>query len=166
MGPDANIMMREPSRNLSARRRIPRAGRFGSTARNAWAASLAFYRRIRRGLFLGFGLVLVVLGIIGLFLPVMPTTIFRILAAACFAKSNRRLEEWLVNHRHFGPHIREWRAHKSIRLSVKVFAIALMAGSVLFSILVLQLPRWAFVTALAMGAAMIALLLWIPTRRE
>jgi uncharacterized membrane protein YbaN (DUF454 family) len=165
MGPDADMMTREFRGNLPARSGLPRAGKDATTARNAWAASLGFYRRIRRGLFLGLGIMLVVIGIIGLFLPVMPTTVFMILAAACFAKSNRRLENWLVNHRHFGPHIREWRTHKSIRLSVKVFAIALMAGSILFSILVLQLPRWAIVTALAMGAAMITLLLWIPTRR-
>jgi uncharacterized membrane protein YbaN (DUF454 family) len=165
MGSDAETMTRELRRNRPARLRPRHAGAFAGKMRPLWAAFLAFYRRIRRGLFLGLGVLFVILGVIGLFVPVMPTTVFMILAAACFAKSNRRLEQWLVNHRHFGPHIRDWRAHKSIRLSVKVVAIVLMGGSLLFSFFVLQLPFWALVAAGAMGVAMVGVLLWIPTRR-
>ncbi len=48
------------------------------------------------------GFVLLGLGIVGAFLPLMPTTIFVILAAACFARSNKRIETWLLSHKRFG----------------------------------------------------------------
>lgn len=79
------------------------------------------------------GLVLVALGIIGAFLPLMPTTIFLILAAWCFARSSPRLETWLLNHRQFGPTLRAWRESGAIARPAKIMACSGMAvGFILF----------------------------------
>lgn len=81
------------------------------------------------------GLLLLVLGIIGAFLPLMPTTIFVILAAWCFGRSSARLEAWLLNHKHFGPAITAWRREGAISRRSKALACTGMAlGFVLFLI--------------------------------
>lgn len=86
-----------------------------------------------RGVFLVLGLFFVGLGIVGAFLPVLPTTPFMILAAACFARSSIRLEAWLLNHKRFGPLLREWRARGAIPRRAKYAALfGTMAGYALF----------------------------------
>jgi len=91
-------------------------------------------RMVRFG-YLVAGFTLLALGIIGAFLPLMPTTIFVILAAGCFARSNRRIEAWLLNHRSFGPTIKAWRAEGAISRRGKTLACSGMAlGYVLFLI--------------------------------
>lgn len=73
------------------------------------------------------GLFLVALGVIGIVLPVMPTTIFLILAAGAFARSSPRLEAWLVGHPLLGPPIRRWRETGAIAPKAKVMAVGGMA---------------------------------------
>ncbi|OOG25155.1 hypothetical protein B1C78_06985 [Thioalkalivibrio denitrificans] len=70
------------------------------------------------------------LGIIGAFLPVMPTTPFLLVAVWAFSKSSPRLEQWLLNHPRFGPTLRDWHEHGAIGRGVKVVAITAMAASV------------------------------------
>ncbi|WP_157019548.1 YbaN family protein [Mesorhizobium xinjiangense] len=77
-----------------------------------------------RAVFLALGLVFVGLGFVGAFLPVLPTTPFLILAAACFARSSQRLESWLLEHRRFGPVLREWRLRGAIPRKAKLMALA------------------------------------------
>ena len=81
------------------------------------------------------GFVCLGLGIIGAFLPLMPTTIFIILAAGCFARSNQRVETWLLANERFGPMIRAWRAGRAIPRRGKVMAgIGMVVGYALFLI--------------------------------
>ncbi len=68
----------------------------------------------------------VVLGVIGIFLPVLPTTPFLLLAAACFMRSSKRFYLWLVNHRRLGPWIVDYLQGEGIPLKAKVYAISLM----------------------------------------
>src|SRR5690242_16422346 len=82
-----------------------------------------------RPLYVAAGVGLTGLGIIGAFIPVMPTTIFLILAAACFARSSPRLEAWLINHPKWGPSIRAWRENGAIPRRIKLIAIGSMAVS-------------------------------------
>lgn len=70
------------------------------------------------------GWVMVALGVIGAVTPLLPTTIFLILAAACFARSSPRLETWLLDHPTFGRSLRNWRASGSIPRSAKAMACA------------------------------------------
>ncbi len=89
--------------------------------------------RLMRGVYLILGIGFVVLGFIGAFLPVLPTTPFLILAAACFARSSPRLENWLLQHPQFGPLLRNWRERGAIPVKAKLMALGGMAiGFALF----------------------------------
>lgn len=66
------------------------------------------------------------LGVVGIFLPVLPTTPFLLLAAACYARSSRRFYCWLLNNRWFGVYIKNYRQKKGMPLKVKLLTVALL----------------------------------------
>jgi hypothetical protein len=78
------------------------------------------------------GWISLILGIIGIFLPLLPTTPFVLLSAYCFSKSSERLHSWLINQPRLGPMIQHWEQHGSISQGAKVTATALIVS--LFSI--------------------------------
>ncbi|MFZ2302748.1 MAG: YbaN family protein [Gallionella sp.] len=88
--------------------------------------------------FAALGTLFLLLGIVGAFLPVLPTTPFLLLATACYARSSRRFYNWLMNHPAFGPLIIEWRTYRSIPWRIKLVAVATMVvtfgSSILFVI--------------------------------
>lgn len=79
-----------------------------------------------RYVLLAIGWLSVALGVIGIFIPVLPTTPFLLLAAACFMRSSKRFYLWLVNHRQLGPWIVDYLEGQGIPLKGKVYAISLM----------------------------------------
>ncbi len=83
-------------------------------------------RSVRVG-WLVLGLVFVGLGFIGVVTPLMPTTIFLILAAGCFTRSSPRLEAWLLDHPRFGAALRSWRAEGAVPRRAKIAACIGMA---------------------------------------
>ena len=86
-------------------------------------------RSLRKGLFISAGVLLVGLATAGIFLPLLPTTPFLLLAAACFIRSSDRLYRWLVTHKWFGPYIRNYREHKAITRRAKVVILLLLWGT-------------------------------------
>jgi len=80
----------------------------------------------KRILFISLGTFFVALGVLGIFLPVLPTTPFLLIAAALYARSSQRFYDWLVNNRFFGKYIKNYREGKGIPVKVKVFAITLL----------------------------------------
>ena len=80
-----------------------------------------------------------ILGIIGIFLPLLPTTPFVLLSAYCFSRSSERLHSWLINQPHLGPIIQNWEKHGSISQDAKVTATVLMIVLLSFSIVLLSL---------------------------
>lgn len=72
------------------------------------------------------GCLAVVLGILGIFLPLLPTTPFLLLAAACFFRSSPRLYNWLISHKRMGPYIRNFREHRAIPLKAKVISVSMV----------------------------------------
>ncbi|WP_141732147.1 YbaN family protein [Oligoflexus tunisiensis] len=70
-----------------------------------------------------------VLGFIGVFIPIMPTMPFVLLAAVCFARSSPRFYNWLMNHQWFGPSLRDWKTTGGIRRKVKILAITVLVIS-------------------------------------
>ncbi len=88
------------------------------------------------------GIILVALAIVGIFLPLLPTTPFLLLALACFSKSSDRLHNWLIEHNTLGPLIRHWHETRSMPRKAKVIAIcaiALTGGVSLYCIDTLKL---------------------------
>ncbi len=73
------------------------------------------------------------LGTLGIFLPLLPTVPFYLLAAFGFSKSSSKLHKWLLNHKVFGPDIKDWNQRRVIRRRAKIMAISAMIGSVLLA---------------------------------
>ncbi len=88
---------------------------------------LPAHPRLARWTWLVLGLSCVALGFVGAFVPLMPTTVFLIMAAACFARSSPRLEAWLLNHPRFAPTLRAWRRDRAIPPIAKLMACGGMA---------------------------------------
>ncbi len=81
---------------------------------------------VYRLVLIGLGFIFVGLGVVGIFVPGLPTTPFLLLAAACFARSSKKFYNWLLNHRIFGPYIKNYREHKAITLRGKIISLSLM----------------------------------------
>ena len=107
------------------------------------------------------GLFLTGLGLVGAVVPLLPTTIFLILAAACFARSSPRLEAKILNHPKFGPFVRDWRDRGAIPLRGKLFAMGGMAGG--YAVFAYA-ARPELALALGVAAAMALIAAWIWTR--
>jgi hypothetical protein len=117
-----------------------------------------------RVLFLIAGSACVALGVIGLFLPLLPTTPFLLLAAACYARGSRRFYDWLLANRTFGPLIHEWRTHRSIPYKTKLSAIALMSATLGVSIVFFVEPVWLKLLLTAMGVGLAIWMYRMPSR--
>ncbi len=117
-----------------------------------------------RGALIAAGLLFVGLGVIGVFVPLLPTTPFMLLAAACFARSSRRFHDWLLANRTFGPLIYEWRRYRSIPLRTKIMAIALMAFTLGASIVFFIKPLWLRIALALFGLGLALWLYRIPSR--
>ncbi|PKO20017.1 DUF454 domain-containing protein [candidate division BRC1 bacterium HGW-BRC1-1] len=120
-----------------------------------------------RWIFLGLGWTNVALGVIGAFLPVMPTTIFMLMAMGCFARSSPRLERWLLDHPRFGPSIRDWRNDRSMSLKHKVIAVGsmLVSGGIMMGFLG-KVPVWIIAIGLVVIAVGVGFVLTRKTRVE
>lgn len=88
---------------------------------------------MRKYLLIVAGLVSLALGIIGIFLPILPTTCFLLLSTYCFARSSPRLHGWLLNHRWLGPRIRLYMEHHAVTFRTKVVALATLWTSIILS---------------------------------
>jgi uncharacterized membrane protein YbaN (DUF454 family) len=84
----------------------------------------------KKGLYVAVGVTSVVLGAVGIFLPLLPTTPFLLLAAACFARSSDRLYKWLMAHRILGPYIRNYREYGAVTRHAKIVTLALLWGTI------------------------------------
>ncbi len=83
-------------------------------------------RRIYKSFLIAAGWIFVALGVIGIIVPLMPTTIFFIIAAACFARSSEKFYNWLINHPRFGKFIRDYREQRGMQLKSKIIAVSIM----------------------------------------
>lgn len=102
------------------------------------------------------------LGIVGLFLPLVPTTPFILLAAFLFAKSSRRFHHWISHHQVFGKSVRDWEERRAISRKGKLAAtVALLLSFVPH--LFIELPRW---VVPVQAPIIFAVLIFIWTRRE
>lgn len=110
------------------------------------------------------GSVFVLVGLAGIFLPVLPTTPFLLLAAACYARASRRFYNALLNNRLFGPAILEWQQHRSIAWRTKIAAIALMALTLAASTVFFVQDPWLRALLAVLGLTLAVYMYWIPSR--
>jgi len=97
---------------------------------------------MRRSLYLGLGFTCLLLGLIGVILPLLPTTPFVILAAFCFSRSSEKFHRMLLDHRFFGPMISDWEAYGIIPLKVKCLSSSMMLVMISYPILFKDLAWW------------------------
>lgn len=117
--------------------------------------------RWHRPLWMVAGVVCLLVGVVGIFLPVLPTTPLVLLAAFCFSRGSKRLEAWMLDHRHFGPMVRDWRRNRAVPLRAKQFATVMMTISSVGSWWVIP-SLWRWVPGLCCLA--VAVWLWsLPT---
>jgi uncharacterized protein len=83
--------------------------------------------RWKRQAYAAAGWAFVALAVLGVALPLLPTTPFVLLASSCFVRSSPRARRWLLNSRLFGPSLRDWNEHRAVRRPVKVLALAVVS---------------------------------------
>ncbi len=103
-------------------------------------------------LYLLLGTLSLILGIIGIFLPVLPTTPLLLLTAFCYYRGSSRMYDWLMSHPKLGPYIRNFREHRMIPRRIKAYILTMLWLSLLFCAYILH-PIWlkCLMIAIAIG---------------
>lgn len=119
-----------------------------------------------RFLLAALGCLALALGVAGIFVPLLPTTPFLLLAAALWVRSSPRLYAWLLGHRLFGRYIRNYRENRAIPLRAKVITLVLMWGSMFYCIFWLVAPwLWAQAALLLVAVAVTWHILSLGTQK-
>lgn len=119
--------------------------------------------RLKRYFYLTVGIFFLLLGIIGIFLPLLPTTPFLILTAFCFNKGSEKFHTWLLNHRIFGPPIVDWQKNHVIRKKYKWMATVMMLLSSAFLFLKDNIPA---AGKIGFGIFVVTLLAFLWTQKS
>jgi len=119
--------------------------------------------RTLRTFIFSLGFLSLALGIIGAFLPLLPTTPFVLLAAWCFLKSSEKTHQWLYQQPALGKILRDWEQYRAIALRTKVIAISMMALSLLFTWVKVTEFLW---LKIAVTALLVAVSIFIATRNS
>jgi len=121
--------------------------------------------QFRRVLLIGIGWLSVVTGVIGIFLPLVPTVPLLLLATACFARSSARFHHWLLEHKYLGPLVRDYLQGEGIPLRAKVSAIGMVWVSFPISAFLVPLS-WVRVMLVVMAVGITWYLLSLPTQKS
>jgi len=109
------------------------------------------------------GLIAVGVGTVGIFVPLLPTTPFYLLAAACFFRSSDRLYQWLIGNKWCGPYIRNYREHRAIPRHAKILALVLLWGTIGHAVFALVDHLWLRILLLAIAVGVTLYLLSLRT---
>lgn len=112
------------------------------------------------------GSVALVLGIVGIFLPLLPTTPFLLLAAALYFRSSERLYTWLLNQRCLGAYIRNFREHRAIPLRAKIVSVAMVWVTLLYCAFGVSDVWWGSVLFILLASAITWHILSFKTLRK
>lgn len=121
--------------------------------------------KLYRYFYLISGVLLVAIGVIGIFLPVLPTTIFLILASACFVKSSPRANEWLRNHKVLGMYIKNYQDKTGLTIKAKIFNITFLWVMILLSAFYFTNELYIKVILILIALGVTIHLLMIKTRK-
>ncbi len=105
---------------------------------------------LKKGLLLAAGTASVAVGAVGIFLPLLPTTPFLLIAAACFVRSSERRYQWLLSHRVLGPYIRDYREYGAVTRHAKIVTLSLLWGT-------MCLTAFGFVDSIALRVILLAI---------
>ena len=117
----------------------------------------------RRWLYIALGCFFVGLGTLGVFLPVLPTTPFILLASFFFVRSSARLHAWLLRSRLFGPFLRDWHQHRAVRPHVKLTAFAMIPAVVTASAVFGELSGPVLAILIVLGLIGLGVVWRLPT---
>ncbi|WP_455222443.1 YbaN family protein [Kaarinaea lacus] len=118
-----------------------------------------------RLVYIATGFLSLILGFLGIFLPLLPTTPFILLSAYCFAKSSPRLYQWLANNKTFGPLIQEWQQHRTISPRIKKRAITLIIATFAVTIIFFIDKIYLQFLLLLVATILITYIVRIPSRK-
>ena len=106
------------------------------------------------------------LGVVGIFLPLLPTTPFVLLAAFCFSRGSQTLHSWLLTQQTFGPIIRDWNQHGVIRQRVKWISTCLIILMLSYPVFFKELPLFAKIAAAAVGLGVLGFIWTRPSESQ
>lgn len=111
--------------------------------------------KLRRAALICAGWFFVATGIVGIFLPLLPTTPFLLLAAACFSRSSEPLHQWLLNHPTFGKSVANWEKYRVIPRRAKILSSTMMTVMIGYPVFVYPHPWWfkAFLVLMCIGVS-------------
>ncbi len=134
----------------------------------SFAAARSFsYFCVVKTLFVVLGALSLLLGLVGIFVPLLPTTPFLLLAAALWVRSSPRLYAWLLAHRRLGPYIRNFRENRAIPLRAKILSVTLLWATLLYCIFfVVEEWWWAQLALLAVAVGVTWHILSFATLRK
>lgn len=122
--------------------------------------------RLLRWILIITGTFLVGIGILGIFLPLLPTTIFFILAAACYARSSEKFYIWLMHNRYFGKYIRNYKMGNGMTLSSKIVTITFLWVTILISAFYVTNNFYVRIVLILIAVGVTIHLLWIKTYKN
>lgn len=120
-------------------------------------------KKIAQPLLLSLGILSLGLGILGIFLPLLPTTPLLLLATACFARSSEKFYKWLISHPRLGGYIREFNENRSLTMKTKVCSLSAMWSMMTTSglLFIASTPARAMLLLMALGTT--AYIVSLPT---
>lgn len=116
-----------------------------------------------RGVLIACGWTAIVCGVAGIFLPVVPTVPFLLLAAVCFAKSSDKLHQWLLQHNHLGPLLHAYLNGSGIPFRAKITSLVMICTSIPASVIFFVNTTWVKVVLVAIAVIICGYLLSLPT---
>lgn len=123
-------------------------------------------KALKRYALISTGIISLLIGIIGIVLPLLPTTPFLLLSAACFARSSDRFYRWLINHPWFGQYIQDYRSGRGIPLRVKLVTIGMLWLSIGGSVILFVDFWWAKIVMISIACGVSCYLWTRPTPKS
>ena len=121
--------------------------------------------KLLRMLLLACGFFFIFLSVLGAILPLVPTTPFLIVAAACFYKSSGRFYRWIMFNRFFGQYLRDYTSGKGIPLHIKILSVIFLWVSTLVSVFIFIPYLWLEIVVITLNLAITIHIFWSRTKK-